>query len=307
MGADDLEGAGVGSFGAAPVAVARPAAPASLPHDTAKHATRRSEDHCWLARRRFSGSPARRERALPGRLDPHARAARSGVRARHLGAPAHALPPAASSPTRRRRRSSTRWWRMHRTRAAEAEIADYLRAHPNGLRSAEMHFVRGTLLRRRRRQLPSRRARARPGARAPRGAVGARAHAPLAPTAARNSSALARRSPLRRGRGRRLQAHRRRRHARLRHLARLLAARHHLLHRRALRARLRRRSEPCVGGSQCNLATRRVRRRRHRRHLRRRRRLRSARRRLPPRHADLRSGLHASTPASAPATRRATR
>ena len=35
---------------------------------------------------------------------------------------------------------------MHRTRAAEVEIADYLRAHPAGLRSAEMHFVRATLL-----------------------------------------------------------------------------------------------------------------------------------------------------------------
>jgi hypothetical protein len=35
---------------------------------------------------------------------------------------------------------------LHRTRAAESEIADYLRVHPNGLRSAEMHFVRGTLL-----------------------------------------------------------------------------------------------------------------------------------------------------------------
>jgi hypothetical protein len=34
---------------------------------------------------------------------------------------------------------------LHRTRAADAEIADYLRAHPNGLRSAEMHFVRATL------------------------------------------------------------------------------------------------------------------------------------------------------------------
>ncbi|MCU1282746.1 MAG: hypothetical protein JWM53_6292, partial [bacterium] len=36
---------------------------------------------------------------------------------------------------------------LHRTRAAEAEVADYLRAHPTGLRSAEMHFVRGTLVR----------------------------------------------------------------------------------------------------------------------------------------------------------------
>lgn len=36
---------------------------------------------------------------------------------------------------------------LKRTRAAEAEIADYLRAHPHGLRSAELHFVRGTLLR----------------------------------------------------------------------------------------------------------------------------------------------------------------
>ncbi|HEX8952073.1 MAG TPA: outer membrane protein assembly factor BamD, partial [Polyangia bacterium] len=34
---------------------------------------------------------------------------------------------------------------LHRTRAAEVEIGDYLRAHPTGLRSAEMHFVRATL------------------------------------------------------------------------------------------------------------------------------------------------------------------
>jgi hypothetical protein len=35
---------------------------------------------------------------------------------------------------------------LSRTRSAEAEIADYLKAHPHGMRSAEMHFVRGTLL-----------------------------------------------------------------------------------------------------------------------------------------------------------------
>lgn len=34
---------------------------------------------------------------------------------------------------------------LRRTRSAEAEIADYLRAHPAGLRSSEMHFVRATL------------------------------------------------------------------------------------------------------------------------------------------------------------------
>jgi hypothetical protein len=36
---------------------------------------------------------------------------------------------------------------LRRSSAAKAEIDDYLRAHPRGLRSAEMHFVRGTLLR----------------------------------------------------------------------------------------------------------------------------------------------------------------
>jgi hypothetical protein len=36
---------------------------------------------------------------------------------------------------------------LRRTRAAEGETADYLRVHPHGLRSAEMHFVRATLLR----------------------------------------------------------------------------------------------------------------------------------------------------------------
>jgi hypothetical protein len=34
---------------------------------------------------------------------------------------------------------------LKRTRSAAAEISDYLAAHPHGLRSAEMHFVRGTL------------------------------------------------------------------------------------------------------------------------------------------------------------------
>jgi hypothetical protein len=36
---------------------------------------------------------------------------------------------------------------LHRTRAAETEIADYLRSHPHGLRSSELHYVRATLLR----------------------------------------------------------------------------------------------------------------------------------------------------------------
>ncbi|MDB4967450.1 MAG: FecR protein [Myxococcales bacterium] len=36
---------------------------------------------------------------------------------------------------------------LHRTRAAETEIADYLRTHPHGLRSSELHFVRATLVR----------------------------------------------------------------------------------------------------------------------------------------------------------------
>jgi hypothetical protein len=36
---------------------------------------------------------------------------------------------------------------LDRTRAAEAETADYLRAYPHGMRAAEMHFVRATLLR----------------------------------------------------------------------------------------------------------------------------------------------------------------
>jgi hypothetical protein len=35
---------------------------------------------------------------------------------------------------------------LGRSRAAAGEIADYLRAQPRGLRSAEMHFVLGTLL-----------------------------------------------------------------------------------------------------------------------------------------------------------------
>ena len=143
MGAADLEGSGVGSFGAAPPA--GPTLPAPLPtscdslHGEASIA-------CWL-RVAEKADPVRAESALY----------QAGwIRMHELRDPAFAL----GIWERQRSRFPQGLLRdeaqtsiidalvaLRRTRAAEVEIADYLRAHPAGLRSAELHFVRGTLWR----------------------------------------------------------------------------------------------------------------------------------------------------------------
>jgi len=142
LGAADLEGAGIGSFGAAPVAA--PAAPARQPSCDALHGERAID--CWLGI--ADGADAlRAESALY----------QAGwIRMHELGDPAFALGiwerqrsrfPRGVLHDEAQTSIIDALVALHRTRAAEAEIADYLRAHPTGLRSAEMHFVRGTLLR----------------------------------------------------------------------------------------------------------------------------------------------------------------
>jgi hypothetical protein len=143
LGAGDLEGAGLASFGAAPV-VAKPAAPAPA---TPACDTMHGEDaiDCWLAVA-DSADPLRAESALY----------QAGwIRMHELRDPAFALGiwerqrsrfPRGVLHDEAQTSIIDALVALHRTRAAEAEIADYLRAHPNGLRSAEMHYVRGTLL-----------------------------------------------------------------------------------------------------------------------------------------------------------------
>ena len=142
MGAADLEGAGVGSFGSVPV-VARPAAPAPAPPSCDKLHGEDAID-CWLGLA-DSADPLRAESALY----------QAGwIRMHELHDPAFAL-----GIWERQRSRFPRGVlfdeaqtsiidalvALHRNRAAEAEISDYLRVHPTGLRSAEMHFVRATL------------------------------------------------------------------------------------------------------------------------------------------------------------------
>lgn len=143
MGAANLEGTGVGSFGAAPIA--RPAAPAPPPRPSCATMHGEAAIDCWLGI--ADGADAvRAESALY----------QAGwIRMHELHDPAFAL-----GIWERQRSRFPRGVlfdeaqtsiidalvALHRTRAAEVEIADYLRAHPAGLRSAEMHFVRGTLL-----------------------------------------------------------------------------------------------------------------------------------------------------------------
>jgi hypothetical protein len=143
MGAADLEGAGVASFGG-PVALPKPIAPAAKPSCDTMHDE--AAISCWLALA-DDADPVRAESALY----------QAGwIRMHELHDPAFAL----GIFERQRSRFPHGVLRdeaqtsiidalvlLHRTRAAELEIADYLRAHPTGLRSAEMHFVRGTLLR----------------------------------------------------------------------------------------------------------------------------------------------------------------
>jgi hypothetical protein len=144
MGASDLEGAGVGSFGAPPLPP--PAAPAATAKPTCDRLHGETAIACWLGIA-DQADPLSAESALY----------QAGwIRMHELRDPAFAL----GIWERQRSRFPRGLLRdeaqtsiidalvaLHRTRAAEVEIADYLRAHPTGLRSAEMHFVRGTLAR----------------------------------------------------------------------------------------------------------------------------------------------------------------
>jgi len=140
MGAADLEGAGVASFGAAP-SVAKPAAP-QKPACDRMHGEAAID--CWLGVA-DEADPVRAESALY----------QAGwIRMHELHDPAFALGiwerqrsrfPRGVLHDEAQTSIIDALVALHRTRAAEAEIADYLRAHPTGLRSAELHFVRATL------------------------------------------------------------------------------------------------------------------------------------------------------------------
>jgi len=145
MGAADLEGAGVASFGG-PVALPQPAAPAPAKKPSCDTMHGEAAISCWLALA-DDADPVRAESALY----------QAGwVRMHELHDPAFALGiferqrsrfPHGVLHDEAQTSIIDALVLLHRTRAAEVEIADYLRAHPTGLRSAEMHFVRGTLLR----------------------------------------------------------------------------------------------------------------------------------------------------------------
>jgi hypothetical protein len=140
MGAADLEGAGAASF-------APPPQPASPPPSARGCERLRGEDaiQCWLDVA-DKADALRAESALY----------QAGwIRMHELGDPAFAL----GIWERQRSRFGQGLLRdevqtsiidaliaLGRIRAAEAEIADYLGVHPHGVRSAEMHFVRGALL-----------------------------------------------------------------------------------------------------------------------------------------------------------------
>lgn len=143
MGAADLEGAGVASFGEAPT-VQRPAAPAPAPKPSCEKLHGEPAIDCWLAVA-DQADPVRAESALY----------QAGwIRMHELHDPAFALGiwerqrvrfPRGVLHDEAQTSIIDALVALHRNRAAEAEIADYLRAHPTGLRSAEMHFVRATL------------------------------------------------------------------------------------------------------------------------------------------------------------------
>jgi FecR-like protein len=144
MGAADLEGANAVSFGAVLPAPSQPAPPPAKPTCDKLHGE--PAISCWLALA-DDADAVRAESALY----------QAGwIRMHELHDPAFAL----GIWERQRARHPHGLLRdeaqtsiidaliaLHRTRAAEVEVADYLRAHPTGLRSAEMHFVRATLLR----------------------------------------------------------------------------------------------------------------------------------------------------------------
>jgi hypothetical protein len=142
MGAADLEGAAVGSFGAAPLPPPAQATAPSLPSCDRLHGEEGIA--CWL-RIADAADAVRAESALY----------QAGwIRMHELRDPAFALGiwerqrsrfPHGVLHDEAQTSIIDALVALHRTRAAESEVADYLRAHPTGLRSAEMHFVRGTL------------------------------------------------------------------------------------------------------------------------------------------------------------------
>jgi hypothetical protein len=147
MGSADLEGAGPAAFGviATPLpAAARPAQAAASAACETLHGD--AAITCWLAVADHA-DPLRAESALY----------QAGfIRMHELGDPAFALGiwerqrsrfPHGVLADEAQTSIIDALVALHRTRAAEVEIADYLRAHPTGLRSAELHFVRGTLFR----------------------------------------------------------------------------------------------------------------------------------------------------------------
>jgi hypothetical protein len=143
MGAADLEGAGAASFGVTLPAPRQPA-PASKPSCDTMHGE--AAISCWLAIA-DEADAVRAESALY----------QAGwIRMHELHDPAFALGiwerqrsrfPRGVLADEAQTSIIDALVALHRTRAAAVEIGDYLRAHPTGLRSAEMHFVRGTLLR----------------------------------------------------------------------------------------------------------------------------------------------------------------
>lgn len=145
MGAGDLEGAGVASFGGA-TALLKPVAPAAPPKPACDTMHGEAAIGCWLSLA-DDADPVRAESALY----------QAGwIRMHELHDPAFALGiferqrsrfPHGVLHDEAQTSIIDALVLLHRTRAAEVEIADYLRAHPTGLRSAEMHFVRGTLQR----------------------------------------------------------------------------------------------------------------------------------------------------------------
>jgi FecR-like protein len=147
---DELERMGPGHLEGVAAASLSPSlpAPASAAASAGEPCPRRhgeSAVQCWLDVADHTGDAARAESALY----------QAGfIRMHELGDPAFAL----GIWERQRQRFPRGLLRdeahtsiidalvaLGRSRAAEGEIADYLKQHPGGLRSAEMHFVRGTL------------------------------------------------------------------------------------------------------------------------------------------------------------------
>lgn len=144
MGADDLEGAGAAAF--SPPALPKPAAAPTPAPPQCRALHGEAAVACWL-RLGDETDPVRAESALyqAGWIrmhEMHDAAFALGVWERERERFPHGV-------LRDEVQTSIvdALVALKRTRSAEAEISDYLRAHPHGLRSAEMHYVRGTLLR----------------------------------------------------------------------------------------------------------------------------------------------------------------